>query len=332
MNTNRNNINMKTNIYTWACAALITLGACNELEPEIPNFSVEASQMEVVAGEPVTFFFEGNPNFITFFSGEEGHQYVNRNRETLDASEIDSSYISFNTELKYGAQKNSLRVYLSKDFPGLTLKDTVADRELIQTHQWVDITEQCKLIDGKLTKVEKVSLDDYRDNMTLAFQFIGSTKASPQRTAIVSNLKVTNVLQSGKSIGVADASQLNFSCFDITPSNPENNCYKKITSGALIKGSWSLIEIAKNKMQLQGGASSAKPWADNDDWLISTPMKLNKCMPDTGESIKDINRRVTQYNHTFTTPGTYTVSFLAGNSNIEGDMVELKEVTITVTE
>ena len=323
---------MKTNIYIWACATLIALGSCNEMEPEEPNFSVEPSQTEVAVGEPISFFFDGNPNFITFFSGEEGHQYVHRNREILDISDIDSSYISFTAELKYGIQKKPLRVYLSNNFPGLTLKDTIGDRELIQTHQWVDITEQCKLVDGKLTKVGKFSLDDYRDNMTLAFQFLGSTETSPQRTAIVSNIKVANVLQSGKKIEVADASQLNFSCFDINPSNTEKNCYKKVTSGSLIKGTWSLIEIAKNKIQLQGGIMSSKPWANNEDWLISTPMKLNKCTPDTGESIKDINRRLSYYDHTFTTPGTYTVTFLAGNSNIEGDKVEIKEVTIKVTE
>ena len=66
---------MKTNIYIWACATLIALGSCNEMEPEEPNFSVEPSQTEVAVGEPISFFFDGNPNFITFFSGEEGHQY-----------------------------------------------------------------------------------------------------------------------------------------------------------------------------------------------------------------------------------------------------------------
>ena len=323
---------MKKNLYMWACAALITLGACNEMEPEKVDFSVVASQTEVAVGEPVTFMFDGNPNFITFFSGEKGHEYVNRNRVTLDASEIASSYFSFTAELKYGAQTNALRVYLSKDFPGLTLKDTVGDRELIETHQWVDITEQCKMIDGKKTNSGNISLDEYRDNMTLAFQFLGTTEKSPQRTAIITNLKVTNVLKSGTVVKLGDASQLNFSCFDINPSNVENNCYKKITSGSAIKGTWNLIGLTKNLVQLQGGTSSATPWANNNDWLISTPMKLNSCSPDTGSSIKDINRKVPQYIHSFTAPGTYTVTFLAGNSNVNGDEVVMKELTIKVTE
>ena len=323
---------MKKNLYMWACAALITLGACDELEPEKVDFSVIASQIEVAAGEPVTFMFDGNPNFITFFSGEDGHKYVNRNRTILDVSEIASSYFSFTAYLQYGKQIAPLRVYLSNNFPGLTLKDTIGDRELIETHQWVDITEQCKLIDGKQTATGNISLDEYRDNMTLAFQFLGTTESTPQRTVTLSKLKVINRLKSGAIVELANASGLTFSCFDINPSNPEKNCYKKVTSGVSVKGSWNLLELSNNIMRFQGGKLGLTPWADNNDWLISTPMKLNSCSPDRGESIKDINRRVSQYNHTFSTPGTYTVTFLAGNSNVNGDEMVVKELTIKVTE
>ena len=53
---------------------------------------------------------------------------------------------------------------------------------------------------------------------------------------------------------------------------------------------------------------------------------------DTGENIKDINRRVNSYSYTFNQAGTYTVTFLAGNSNVEGPKVITKELTIEVKE
>lgn len=125
---------------------------------------------------------------------------------------------------------------------------------------------------------------------------------------------------------------MNFSCFDINPSNLENNCYKTVTSGSVIQGTWSLINLKDNKIIMQGGKDGQATWADNDDWLIANAIKLNSCSPDTGENIKDINRRVNSYSYTFNQAGTYTVTFLAGNSNVEGPKVITKELTIEVKE
>ncbi len=321
---------MKKYIFIGGMAVLLLQSACNKMTIEDVDFNVTPDKTVVTAGEPVLFQFDGNPNFITFFSGEDGHKYINRNRIELDPSEIEQSTLSFTVDSKYGTQTNALKVYLSKDFPGLTQKDTVADRSLIQTHAWNDITEQCKIADGKVTKTGNLDLKEYQSGFVLAFQYKGNTQTTPQRTIIITDLLVSNKLKSG-SLVETKGDGMNFSCFDINPSNKENNCYKKVVSGSLIQGTWSLIELVKlNKIQIQGGNNTHATWADNDDWLISEKIKLNSCTPDTGEAIKDINRTITSYSYTFNTPGTYTVSFLAGNANVDGSKVVLKEMTIEV--
>lgn len=324
---------MKTKKYIYTLAALAMFTACNDLDPEDVKFDVIADKMVTVAGEPVTFNFDGNPNFITYFSGEDGHKYTNRDRTELDPSDIKASTLSFKVQSQYGKQTDAFHVYLSKDFPGLTKKDTVADRKLIQAHAWDEITEACGLAgaDGKTITVKDFDLSAYQGGMTLAFRFMGDTKTTPQRTITITELVVKNTLTNG-SITEVTGPDMNFSCFDINPSNLENNCYKTVTSGSVIQGTWSLINLKDNKIIMQGGKDGQATWADNDDWLIANAIKLNSCSPDTGENIKDINRRVNSYSYTFNQAGTYTVTFLAGNSNVEGPKVITKELTIEVKE
>lgn len=50
---------MKTKKYIYTLAALAMFTACNDLDPEDVKFDVIADKMVTVAGEPVTFNFEG---------------------------------------------------------------------------------------------------------------------------------------------------------------------------------------------------------------------------------------------------------------------------------
>lgn len=314
----------KNTLYIGVATALMVLSACDDLKPEDVNFNVTAEQTTVKVGEPAVFYFDGNPNFITVYTGEEGHKYEYRNRVELEQEDIVSASLSFTLNSQYGTQKDAIRVLLGKDFPGLTQKDTIADGNTIREYAWDDITQACGIQDGKKVNAA-FDLTDYLGGMTLAFHFTGQT-GSTQRTITVNNLIIKTVLQNGSSVETK-AEGLNFLAYDMIPSNPEKNAYKMITSGTKIKGTWLLNDIASNQFQMQGGTPTA---LDNDDWLISTPMKLNACTPDVGEVVKDINRRVEKYEHVFNAPGTYTVTFLAGNTNVEGKKEVVKQLTIEV--
>ncbi len=316
----------KSIVHIIGIAALsLSLAACNDLDPEDVDFNVTPERTTVKAGEPAVFHFDGNPNFITVFTGEEGHKYEYRNRTELEQKDIVSASLSFTLNSQYGTQKDALRVLLGNDFPGLTQKDTVADGNTIRQYAWNDVTEACGIQDGKKVDVT-YDLTDYLGGMTLAFHFTGQT-GSTQRTITINNLIVKTVLQNGTSVETK-AEGLNFLAYDMIPSNPEENAYKMITSGTKIKGTWLMNDIAANQIQIQGGTPTA---LDNDDWLISTPMQLNACTPDLGEVVKDINRRVDRFEHVFQVPGTYTVTFLAGNTNAEGKKEVVKQLTIEVT-
>lgn len=65
----------------------LLLSACNKKEVLAPDFNVSIGQEKTTfkVGEQVDFTFSGNPNYITFYSGEPGHIYEFRDRITAGA-------------------------------------------------------------------------------------------------------------------------------------------------------------------------------------------------------------------------------------------------------
>ena len=61
------------------------------------NVTMEGGIVTVRKGTPVEFSIAGEPDFITFFSGEIGHQYIYRQRVETEASDI----VSSKTEIQY---------------------------------------------------------------------------------------------------------------------------------------------------------------------------------------------------------------------------------------
>lgn len=324
---------MKKNKYLLAVATLFVLGACNSLTPEEVDFMATVEKTTVAVGEPVVFTFDGNPNFITLYSGESGHVYAYRNRVKADLEDIVVANLSFGSKMQYGTQLNVLRVYLSKNFPGLSKKDQEADKKLIQTHSWTEITNQCIIPYNETVGKTNLDLSGYIDGFTLALQYTANAQ-SKQRTLTITDLLVKNELADGQVTSLPSG-DLGFTAFDMAPSNAENDPYKVLVSGTAHIGTWNLINISKNQLLFAGGdppaAGVENPlWKDNDDWLISKKVELTNCIPDQGVVIKDISRRVSGYEYVYTKPGTYTVTFLAGNTNVEGVKSVVKEFTIEV--
>ncbi|WP_187774870.1 DUF5017 domain-containing protein [Pedobacter sp. BS3] len=72
---------MKKIVYIPLFLLVIIINACNKKEVAAPDFSVTLDPANTYkAGENVKFIFSGNPNNITFWSGETGKQYEFRDR------------------------------------------------------------------------------------------------------------------------------------------------------------------------------------------------------------------------------------------------------------
>ena len=67
--------------------------------------------------------------------------------------------------------------------------------------------------------------------------------------------------------------------------------------------------------------------------ILSSGKYLNGISPDTGQSIKGVADDVKSYSYTYTEPGTYTVTFLAGNGNYQGESgIQTYEMKVTIVD
>lgn len=326
---------MKKYIYNLLAVFLLT--ACNDIEPGEVHFDISVEKSTVQVGEPVIFNFNGNPDYITIYSGDDGHKYANREKTEIDASDIEKTVLTFNYLSKKVStgHKDHFNIYLSTDFPGMNMKDAEADNKLIHTHAWKDITVDClKGIDDypTATNIGEIDLSDYANGVVLAFRYQGAKTIDLQRTVAITGLKIINTLKNGKKLEVT-GSDIEFSVFDTYPSNGNDDPYLKIVSGTVPSGTWGLTQWTSNTFRMIGSTRKDPVKADNDDWLISEKIEVKaSCDPDKGEVIKDMSRRLSSYTYTYDSPGIYTVTFLAGNVNIEGEKSVIKELQIEVVE
>ena len=58
------------------------------------NVSFDGKTVTVKKGSPVTFSFDGDPDFISFFSGEIGHEYKHRNRIEMQPEDVEKCEIN----------------------------------------------------------------------------------------------------------------------------------------------------------------------------------------------------------------------------------------------
>ena len=69
------------------------------------NVSFDGKTVTVKKGNPVTFSFDGDPDFISFFSGEIGHEYKHRNRIEMQPEDVEKCEINFSVVYDYGSAK-----------------------------------------------------------------------------------------------------------------------------------------------------------------------------------------------------------------------------------
>ena len=108
---------MKTiykSLMTIAFAGLCLVSCDKELKEETAmevgvvtdnNVSFNGNTVTVKKGSPVTFSFNGDPDFITFFSGEIGHEYKHRNRTEMKVVS------AFGIDMETQAQLKALLMY-----------------------------------------------------------------------------------------------------------------------------------------------------------------------------------------------------------------------------
>lgn len=316
-----------------------TLIACSNPLKDKVSFDVNVDknhlsdgEIVVKTGETLQFNFDGNPDFITFYSGEPGAEYAKREQTESSKEDITSS-LEFDLHALYGNCEGTLSILLSTSFTGL-VKDFDIDKKNVQEHEWLDISDKCDIpvkVGDKNKVSVKVPLNDYLDKeLTIALHYHPTyTGNLAQSKWIFKDFKIVNTDKKTKVKSDFGVSNMGFLPLYLNLPNGVTDHYEFNTTGKDREGMWNFSQQVSSKtFDVHSTGKSVN--IEQESWLISQSLKTNAREPDKGLSIKNIQVYLDNYTHTYSTAGEYDVTFIATNSNYDHSSRIVKTLKVIV--
>ncbi|MBB5436768.1 hypothetical protein HDC92_000432 [Pedobacter sp. AK017] len=292
--------------------------SCKKNEVPQPSFDVKVPKSTYRVGEPVPFTFDGNPDFISFYSGQFGNDYAFSNGRIMD---IKTFSMSFQTRLQAGGQNKQLSVLISSNYNG------EKNISAVNSASWTDLTSSFSF---SLTTLDYFSsgelnlssiVTDKTKPLYVAFRYITlpqTTANGVYRNTVVRNFLFNTKTDAGTSVAMDQLSA----------------GWSLLEEGPILESGRNSVNASSGLITLRGNITAAGKLVQTEIWAISKPVNLNAIDlgPDRGTAIKGISDPVPSvYNFTYTTPGTYKVVFSAANSRLYGEKSITKEANITIT-
>jgi hypothetical protein len=289
------------------------------------DFDATAEVSTLNTGDTAKFYFTGEPDFISFYSGEPGHRYAYRDRISAAGKPV----MSFTSARANGKQENSLQLMISTDFTGVNTADTAATLAAIAAGNWTDITARATLSTGTVTSSGDIDLSDYKGNpVYIAFRhngYIGSTYSK----WTITQFQVTNNLPDSTSYIIANMAASNTEILNYGVST-----YSPGFAAVTVNGPYRWVVSAGTSLLITGATSAAAAKDSSQNWAIVGPIDLQKVTPDQGMPIKMIaeNMEKFPYIYQYMTPGKYQATFVASNVNADNEAIKVKTLDISVNE
>lgn len=314
------------------CMGIFLLSGCSRDSVDDVEFDVRVKNdlNSIRVGEPVTFLFDGNAEYISFFSGENGNNYAHITRDSVGVADLQ---IACTIKQQYTDKeyrlKEMVHAYLSQDFSG------VYDLEHIQQANWTKISgSEYNQISVPLTvdaSTEEVSstidMSDFKQKpFYIAFQY-----NAPKRTDVPTS--------SGSGRYVV-APRIDVNPLSLTKTTVEGN--KVVWDNP--STDWGFRVVYENSTQSSnysvddGGLlfqpQQGKEHTDEDVivWMVSRLIQSWEVEPDRGLPIKSMDAYLPSYSYVYQTPGEYTLTFIATNATLWDSSRIVKQITLTVTE
>ncbi|NLO71290.1 MAG: DUF5017 domain-containing protein [Porphyromonadaceae bacterium] len=320
---------MKSNIILFFIAASLFFVACNELEyVKTPEFSVTADKQIFTMGDTVIFNISGNPDLISFYSGESGNDYAYAFKDRILEA---TAELSFQSQVRRQSGPNSycqedqFYLYVSNDFKfsGQSAADSVAD---VQAATWTDITDLftlCELECASTTAYQHSGVVDVSDIFEegkvthFAFRYVNRPYSDYGNGNIwrFSSFTLDAITDAGS--------------VPITSQNAANWMPVFIGEG------WEQTGRFTNTGTIVTMRGPSTNDVEQELWAVSTGLTFGDTNlgADLSVAIKTTNEvPLTQFKYVYTVPGTYTATFVAKNANIYDSKEVIEQIQITVTE
>ncbi len=311
-------------------AAIIILSSlsCHKaLDLDSLTFDVTADKGKMVLGDTTRFTFTGNPDIITFWSGELGRRYQYNDRTEAEGTPI----LRFRSK-KYHNQENTLALLISTDFAGVVTGDSVTTRSNMTSAHWDDLTAQANFspANGVLSSSGPIDLSNYSSGnkpVYLAFKYNGLAGSGLNRWEIDS-FYVNNNLPDGTTyvIGNFNSSNVPYTNYGVTTFSPGFVFYN-ITNSLF----WFSSTVnAQAGIVLK--TDDAGLTADCETWAFIGPIDLKKVTPDAGVAIKAASQNLSdlKFIYKYLKTGTYDATFTGGKINRDEKSYITKPVQLIV--
>lgn len=331
--------------YFIIAALLTTCVACKKsLDVAVPGFEVNSTKNNGSAttsfsvADTVQFNFTGNPDEITFYSGEVGNRYDFVNR----ISAMGTPNLQFSTIRATGTQANSLAVLVSNDFKGVATntiygvltRDTATTNANIAAATWTDITNRCTLSTGAATAVSSgvVDMSDFLKQgkpVYIAFKYTAAA-GTIQNKWTVSALSVNNVLADGTTYTIANLNgpTTSFTNYGNTTYGPGWAVSYDLAKDA---NKYAWVYTDKTSLVITGATTAAAATAGAEAWAVMGPVDLARVTPDMGVGIKAISAVLPSYPYNYMAAGTYNAVFVASNNTTGLTKTVVRQIPLTIT-
>lgn len=340
------------------------LNACSkDLTVITPDFDVRSNGTSFKVNEPVQFSFEGKADFVSFYSGEAGNDYLFKDGREVKIENA-PVFVGFNSSVQVGTQANQLRVLASTDFDG-----NYSDLEKVKLATWTDITSRFAL--GTTATFLASGNKDISDLVApgkpiyIAFKYLTRPQAvnGLVRTWMIQSFNVKSQVKfNEQDVDITDQMLAGFRIVDEDTVNApsrslvtstrvtlQGNIYKNPADpkydpeNPIYDPANPIYDV--NSPSYDPAAvrprfvayDPASPFNDpvRENWAVSAPINTAKVKlrNDAAIIIKGIRSGLlTEFSHIFKEPGVYKVHFVAKNANADGMKEVNKSITITITE
>jgi len=313
---------MKTQYFSgtfMVLVALLTFG-CKKDKIETPDLEITLEKTTFKSGDPVVFNLKGNPDFVTFYSGEYGNDYNYIGGRTLD---IKSFSLAFQNRFRNGNQPNQFSVHISNDFNGKF------DIESVRNGNFKDITNLFTLGNVNTIWISAGEVDltplvtDKTKPLYIGFRYITKPQTAAsgpngtQQNWDVRDLTLKTLTDVGQTTALDQLSA----------------AWTLVESGAILEAGRNVINVNTGLVTLRGNISAAGKLVETEAWAISKAVDLNTVIlgPDKSIPVKSISETIVPvFSHIYPEPGVYKAIFEVTNNRIDGKKTVIKEIEITI--
>jgi Domain of unknown function (DUF5017) len=293
------------------------------------DFDVTTASKTYKLTDSIVFNITGNPDVISFYSGEAGHSYDNKDRVSRNDGNLKMSFqIRMDSLSGFTAvSSGNFKVLASTNFTAAysTSADLVVaaslDSAMVNKATWVDISSRFTLpktgtintfyLSGEASLSDLIKVPT--DPIYLAYQYKGNPTGNLGANGITIGSPVLfNTFSDGSTVN-----------YNLVPGGTVSTTWK------VLKSANALNFWATSTSQLKFTSPATALYSE--DWAISNAFYPNIAVPDNAVGIKNIsNNPISTYTYKFTKAGDYKVVFVASNNRPDNINVKIKEVNITV--